>query len=104
MMSAHWPDLPAVEFFAGRTATEDDIADGRAVFSMAGQSPGSLSIEVPQYAYWIDEMGDEHPMIVVQAEQHPDGTAIIGLRSSDGSEAVATLPEVKLLGKEKPAA
>jgi len=103
MMSTHWPDLPTLEFIMGRTATEDDIADRRAVFSMAGQSLGPLSIEVPQYAYWIDEMGDEHPVIVVQAEQHPDGTGIIGLRSSDGSETVATLPEVKLLGKEKPA-
>ena len=103
-MSVSWPDLPVRDFIAGRTASEADIADRRAVFSMAGTGLGPLSIEIPQYAYWIDEMGDQHPMVVVQAEQHPDGTGIVGLRSFDGSETVATLPEVKLLGKEKPIA
>ena len=99
--AGQWPELPEKEFISGKPATEQDISDHRAIFSMAGQSQGPLSIEIPQYALWIDEKGAEHPMILVQAERAPDGSEIVGLRGFDGSETVATLPEVKLLGKQK---
>ena len=100
--ASEWPELPASEFISGKPATEQDVAEHRAIFSMAGKSQGPLSIEIPQYVLWTDENGAEHPMILVQAERAPDGSEIVGLRGFDRSEMVATLPEVKLLGKWKP--
>lgn len=69
---------------------------------MAGGSLGPLAVQIPQYAYWTDEEHQKHPMIVVQAEKAPDGSEILGLRGFDGSETVATLAEVQLLGTKKP--
>jgi hypothetical protein len=97
-----WPNLPTSGFIAGRPATIDDAKQGNAVFSMNGGSTGPVSIEIPQYAYWNDEKGMKHPMIVVQAEKAPDGSEIIGLRDFQGHEMVATMPEVTLLGTKKP--
>jgi len=100
--NVHWPDLPTRGFISGRPATIEDAKQGNAVFSMKGQSKGALAITVPQYALWRDEKALNHAMIVVQAERAPDGSEIVGLRDLEGHEAVATLPEVTLLGTEKP--
>jgi hypothetical protein len=97
-----WPDLPETGFIIGRAASTDDIAKGNAVFSMDGKSAGPIDIEIPQYALWRDEEGKNHPVIVVQAETAPDGTKIVGLRNADGSDTAATLPELTLLGKQRP--
>lgn len=69
---------------------------------MDGKSEGALDIAVPQYALWSDEQGQKHPVVLVQAEQAPGGMKIVGLLKSDGSYAAATLPELELLGTEKP--
>ncbi len=99
---APWPDLPSNGFIEGRLATVDDVKRGDAVFAQQAGGTIALNIVIPQYALWRDEKGTPHPMIVVQAEQGPDRSEIVGLRGFDGSETVATLGEVKLLGTRKP--
>ena len=97
-----WPVLPNVGFLSGRSATNTDVEAGQAVFSMDGKSRGPLAIAIPQYAIWTDEHSTMHPVIVVQAEEAPGGMQIVGLLRPDGSHAAATMPELKLLGTEKP--
>ena len=101
-MKGDWPDLPTKGFLVGRPATEDDIRAGNAVFSQAGTDEGALDIEIPQYVHWRDNLGNEQPMILVQAELTAHGEDVIGLRGFDGNESVATLAEIRLLGTEKP--
>ncbi len=96
-----WPALPTDGFVTGRAAANDEVDSGQAVFSMDGQGR-PIAIAIPQYAFWTDEDGNEHPVIVVQAERAPTGMEIVGLLMPDGSHTVATMPELKLLGKEKP--
>ena len=98
----HWPQLPSSGFIAGRSATKTDVEAGQAVFSMDGKSEGPLQIAIPQYALWTDEEGHTHPVVVVQAERAPGGMEIVGLLNADGSYAAATLPELKLLGTDRP--
>lgn len=100
--SSEWPDLPTTGFISGRAATVEDVGAGNAAFSMQGAGV-PLSIDIPQYVLWKDEDGKQHPMILIQAEKAPDGTKIVGLRAVDGSDTVATLPEITLLGTKKPA-
>jgi hypothetical protein len=97
-----WPDLPTTAFISGRPATVADAEQGNAAFSMDGQAKSALEIDIPQYAWWTDENGSRHPVIVIQAEEAPDGTKIIGLLKPDGQHMVATGPELTLLGKSKP--
>jgi hypothetical protein len=97
-----WPELPTSGFVSGRPATRDDIAKGNATFTLDGKSSGALSIKIPQYALWKDENGRDHAVILVQAELAPDGLEIVGLRNFDGTEIVATMPEITLLGTKKP--
>ena len=97
-----WPELPTAGFLSGRSANNADVEAGQAVFSMDGKSHGPLKIAVPQYAIWTDEHGTAHPVVVVQAEEAPGGLQIVGLLKSDGSYAAATMPELQLLGTEKP--
>ena len=72
------------------------------MFSMNGGSKGALPVAIPQYVLWKDANGISHPMILVQAEIAPDGSEIVGLKDFNGGETVATLPEVTLLGTQKP--
>ena len=97
-----WPELPTTGFIAGRLATIDDAKRGDAVFSTNGTGGSTVRVTIPQYALWMDEHGTKHRVILVQAEHAPDGTEIVGLRGLDGSERVATMPEVILLGTKKP--
>ena len=94
--------LPTTGFITGRAATADDVAAGNAAFSMQGAARGPLPIGIPQYAYWTDENRRRVPVIVVQAERGPNGEEMVGMRKLDGSEIVATLAEVTLLGTERP--
>jgi hypothetical protein len=98
----NWPDLPTRGFTVGRPATVQDVEQGNAVFSMNGTGGGVVSVPVPQYVFWRDESGATHPKILVQIEKAPDGSTIVGLRDFEGNETVATLPELELLGTEKP--
>jgi hypothetical protein len=98
----HWPPLPASGFIAGRAATVEDVGTGNAAFSMQGSGRGPLAIVIPQYAWWTNEAGQRVPMIVIQAEIGPNGEEVVGMRGADGSETVATMAEVTLLGTETP--
>ena len=97
-----WPPLPATGFITGRSATNDDIAKGDAVFSLNASEP--MKIEIPQYAYHIDEQtGKKSPGIIVQAERTSDGMELLAMQSvADGGELVGLLREFKLLGKTPP--
>jgi hypothetical protein len=99
---ADWPALPTTGFIVGRPATLDDMKLGNAAFTLDGKSAGALSIKIPQYVWWSDENGAKHPMFLVQGEEAPDGTKIVGLRDFEGNETVATLAELELLGMKKP--
>ena len=99
---AVWPDLPKTGFISGKPATVEDAKQGNAAFSLDGRSKGALPLIIPQYVRWTDEQGVSHPMILVQAEEAPDGTKIVGLRDFSGQETVATLAEIELLGTMKP--
>jgi hypothetical protein len=96
-----WPALPQSGFITGRLATVDDVKQGNAVFSQNGEGK-PLGLPIPQYVWWKDNAGKSHPMILLQAEEGPDGTGVVGLRDLAGKDTVATLAEVKLLGTKKP--
>ena len=96
-----WPDLPSSGFISGRYATPEDVENGDAAFSAVsdGVPKGTpIAIEIPQFAYHIDETGAKTPVIVIQAES-AGGLDIVGARYFDESELVGTLPEFELLGK-----
>lgn len=98
-----WPDLPTEGFLAGRVATDADVMAGRAVFAQGG-APGQtspISVQIPQYACWTSDDAGRQRVVLVQAEHGPPGD-IVGLRTPRGEEIVATLPEVQLLGQQRP--
>lgn len=97
-----WPNLPTSGFIRGKAATVADVENDNAVFFMNEQSEGAWPLTIPRYVEWADEFGVDHPMILIQAEQAPGGLKMVGLRAFNGQATVATLPEVKLLGTEKP--
>lgn len=102
--ASSWPVLPTSAFVVGRVANEDDLKQGDAVFISAvdGKPSGTpAQIQIPQYAYLIEERGDRRPVVVVQAEI-VDAETILGLRDAEGKEYVATAPEVELLGQAHP--
>jgi hypothetical protein len=99
-----WPALPSKGFIFGRPATQQDVADGNAVFSAEkdGKVIGTpLSIQIPQYAFWDDGKGHKIPVIVVQAEL-ANGFEMAGLRNAKGEDLACTLPELTLLGQTHP--
>lgn len=102
--SSAWPALPTSAFVAGRVANEDDLKQGHAVFlSLVDGKPNGkpAQIQIPQYAYLVEEGGNRRPVVVVQAEL-VDAETILGMRDAEGKEYVATAPEVELLGKAHP--
>lgn len=98
-----WPDLPTEGFVGGQVATDADVMAGRAVFAQGG-APGQttpISLQIPQYACWTSEDAGRQRVILIQAEHGPPGD-IVGLRTARGEEIVATLPEIQLLGQQRP--
>ena len=106
--SRPWPALPTRGFIAGRAATQQDMADGDAVFvaEVGGQIVGEpLDITVPQYAFHVDQAtGARTRVIVLQAERA--GTLeMIGYVAPDtNTYGVGTAREFELLGTNSPAA
>lgn len=101
---ASWPALPKSGFVAGRLATEADLKRGDAVFLsvIEGKPSGApASIQVPQYAFLVEENGERRPVVVVQAETNERGT-FLGMRDAEGRGYVATEAEVVLLGPVHP--
>ena len=104
--SRPWPALPTRGFIAGRVATQQDMADGDAVFvaEVAGQIVGvPLDIVVPQFAIHIDhEAGVGKRVIVLQAER-AGGIDMIGyVELGTDTYGVGTAAEFELLGTAPP--
>jgi hypothetical protein len=99
-----WPPLPKTGFIAGRSATQQDVADGNAVFSAEknGKVIGiPLPVQIPQFALWDDGKGHKVPVIVIQAE-FANGFEIFGLHDANGKYLACTRPELTLLGQTHP--
>jgi hypothetical protein len=99
-----WPELPEHGFISGRTATDDDVRAGNAVFVLGsdGRPVGEpMSLTIPQY---VTHNGDRErwPAILVQAER-ADDQEIVGIRYFDGRVGVAALSECELHGTRRPA-
>jgi hypothetical protein len=100
--SRPWPALPTRGFVTGRAATQQDMADGDAVFvaEVGGQIVGEpLDITVPQYAIHIDhEAGVGKRVIVLQAER-AGGIEMIGyVELETDAYGVGTAAEFEFLG------
>jgi hypothetical protein len=100
--SKPWPALPARGFITGRSATQQDIADGNAVFvaEVGGRIVGiPLNITVPQYAFHVDQKtGARTRVIVLQAERAGSLEMIGYVDPETDTYGVGTAPEFELLG------
>lgn len=104
--SHEWPDLSDQCSVKGRPANDQDVNSGCAVFVIKGNDDSSgvpMNIEVPQYAFHIDERaGSESPVIVIQAEEK-SGMRVIGYKDvGSGRFGAALLREMRLCGTKKP--
>lgn len=89
---AIWQHTPCV---AGRCATENDVAAGRAVFYVPnGSEPAQVPI--PSCAFQTLDDGSELPVVIIQAESISTGTAV-GVRPLAGGNSVCLLSEVRIL-------
>jgi len=99
-----WPALPATGFVSGRPATDQDVADGNALFVLKahGRYFGkAVDIVIPQYAYLLNKGDKPVPVIVVQAEQERS-IKLFGVRAPSGEVFVVKEPELRLLGAKPP--
>src|SRR5205085_1625574 len=80
----------------GRAATRADVLAGRAVFFVdAPSTPYPMSL--PACARVQLEDGSSADVIVIQAEQGPEGV-YVGIRSLTGGKAICELCEIQVLG------
>jgi hypothetical protein len=95
-----WPPLPAA-FITGRSATQEDVAQGKAVFATRAGNSIPLPIAIPQYAF-CELDGTRVPGLVVQAEQS-QGLAVAGFRPLSGAPAcIVPMDTCKMLGQTAP--
>jgi hypothetical protein len=87
-----WKDVPCIQ---GRAATEKDIENGIAVFSIpSGSEP--YDVELPLCAIHIEEETNKRtPCIAIQIEQ-ADNSVFIGVRYLNGGNGVGTAGEFEL--------
>ena len=90
-----WRTTPAVE---GRTATDRDVNEGRAVFAVGGEPVTGIALPACAIVQ-EEEIGEATPVIVVQAERLEDGTVAIGYRFLDGGTGIASLDDVEFLSE-----
>jgi hypothetical protein len=89
-----WRATPITE---GRAATDDDVAQGRAAFAVGGEP---VQLDLPSCAIVREEgVGEETPVILIQAERLDDGTIAVGYRLLTGGVGIATLDDVELLSE-----
>ncbi len=99
-----WPPLPTTGFVSGRPATEQDVADGNAVFVLKqyGTYFGKpVDVVIPQYAYLIGKGEKPVPVIVIQAEQERN-LKLFGVRELDGKIGTVKETDLQLLGVNPP--
>jgi hypothetical protein len=89
-----WRQTPVIE---GRSATDDDVEQGRAVFAAGGEP---VELDLPKCAIVSEEgVGEPTPVIIIQAERLDDGTIAVGYRLIDGGNGIATLEDAELLSE-----
>jgi hypothetical protein len=89
-----WRATPAVQ---GRTATDADVNEGRAVFAVGGEP---VEIDLPACAIVREEqVGEPTPVIVIQVERLEDGTIAVGYHALDGGTGIATFDDVEFLSE-----
>jgi hypothetical protein len=90
----NWRKTPFTE---GRSATDDDVTLGRAAFAVGGEP---VELDLPSCAIVREEgVGEETPVILIQAERLEDGTVAVGYRMLTGGVGIATLDDVELLSE-----
>lgn len=90
--TTQWRAVPCI---VGRSATEEDVAAGQAVFYVHGYSE-AVQFNLPCCGFQLVEDGSEEPVIVIQAERSPHGV-ILGVRPLGGGNSVCMETEVRLL-------
>jgi hypothetical protein len=103
VQSSAWPPLPAKGFISGRPATDEDVANGNAIFVLKAHGVyfgKPVDMAIPQFAY-LKRGGKTVPVIIIQAEQERS-IKIFGVRGLDGDASVAKEPELQLLGTKPP--
>jgi len=102
-----WPPLSEFDAVSGRAATDADVRDGRAVFLLQAQNGVStgkpLRIEIPQYAFHVDEETRESTaVVIIQAEELADQRIVGAIVVGSGQALVGLLQEFRLLGTVAP--
>ena len=101
---ATWPIMPT-KFVSGRLATNEDLANGNAVFLIEVEgkrlTTPTQRFQIPQFAYLLEAGKHRRPVVVVQVELL-DGEPVIGLRDAEGEMFIASAKEVELLGLKHP--
>jgi hypothetical protein len=103
-LAQDWPPLPATGFISGRAATDQDVANGDAIFVLKAYGVyfgKPLDIAIPQYAYLTKRGEKPVPVIVVQAEVGK-GMKIFGVRGLDGDKSAVRDYQLQLLGVKPP--
>jgi hypothetical protein len=90
--ASDWHNVPCV---AGRAATEADVAAGRAVYYIQGAS-SPAPFELPCCAYQLLANGIEQAVVIVQAENSPNGV-LLGVRPLSGGNCICLASEVRLV-------
>ena len=89
-----WRSTPCV---SGRTATDADVNDGRAVFAIGGEP---VDMDIPSCAIIREDgVGEATPVVVVQVERLEDGTVAVGYRMLDGGTGIAPFNDVEFLSE-----
>jgi hypothetical protein len=70
---------------------------GRAAFAIGGEP---VELDLPSCAIVQEEgVGEQTPVILIQAERLDDGTVAVGYRLLTGGVGIATLNDVELLSE-----
>jgi hypothetical protein len=87
-------------FIKGKTATEEDVKSGNAVFYIekeehVDQQP--LDIQIPSLAYQLDEeTGEKKLVVIIQAEKAGD-QELVGIRYFEGGNGVCMSHELEFI-------
>ncbi len=101
-----WPSLSDFDSVSGRAATQADFQAGRAVFLLQAEDVSAgrpLDIEIPQYAYHVDEKAKERTaVVIIQAEELDDKRYAGAINIESGQLILGFLWEFELLGSRSP--
>ncbi len=96
----YWDTTPSIN---GRVATEQDIKNGLAVYSVEnnGFQYKVYETQLPKLAYYVDpDTKKEKLVVVIQIEITSQGT-IAGYRNLGGGNGICLLNELKFLNKKE---